>query len=201
MKPFTVYNYSCCLGPGMALPAAAAQLKTRRAHSEPTQSKHTRRRIDTMPRPVDTPFEAVFLTLRATHKLLSKLQLFFFPLLFFFSVFFLAFLLLIYGTKIMLYCPVQLREAEQPLLAGSVWDYTVMWALGLGLFGSVKNRCALSKEINDEFVGNYFEKPKFSSQYMFTRAFVCRFSQKVRPSQRKQRNKELNWPQGGSQFR
>lgn len=175
MNPFTVYNYSCSFGPGMALPAAAAQLKTRRAHSEPTQSKHTRRHTNTMPRPRDTPFEAVFLTLRATHKLLSKFQLFFISLFSsFFSVSFFGISFVDIWHKDYVILPRTAERGRATFVSG--FRLRLHSHVGFGLFGSVKNRCALSNEINDEYVGTYFEKPKISSQYMFTRAFVCRLS-------------------------
>lgn len=198
MKPFRVYNYSCSLGPAMALPAAAAQLKARRADAEPTQSKHTRRQTDT---PTRTRLqEAVFLTLRAQHthtQLLSKLfyLFFFFSLLLFFAAFavsFLAFLLLIYGTKIMLYCP---RGAELPLLAGSVWDYTVMWALGFFL-GQWKIALLCQKRSMTNLCWKLFRKTQKSVHNKCSRGRSSLLSQLKSASKSA---KWWKWPQGGTQ--
>lgn len=149
----------------MALPAAAAQLKARRADAEPTQSKHTRRHTDT---PTRTRLqEAVFLTLRAQHthtQLLSKLfYLFFFLLssLIFCCVFFgISFVDIWHKDYVIL--PERGRATFVSgfrLRLHSHVDFGVF-------FRSVKNRCALSKEINDESVLEIISKnPKISSQY------------------------------------
>lgn len=172
MKPFRVFNYIW----NLQWPCLQRQLNWK--HVELTLNpRKVNTRGATQTRPLDTPSRGGFPNFACTthtHTIAVKIILpFFFSSLFSYFLLLLAFLLLIYGTKIMLYCPQYTREGrDQPLLAGSVWDYTVMWALGFFL-GQWKIAVLCQKRSMTNMCWKLFRKTQKSvHNILFTRAFV-----------------------------
>lgn len=186
MKPFRVFNYIW----NLQWPCLQRQLNWK--HVELTLNpRKVNTRGDTQTRPLDTPSRGGFPNFACTtntHNCCQNYFTYFFFLLS--SLIFCCFCCVVFGISF-----VDIWHKDYVILPErgratfvSGFRLRLHSHVGFGVFfRSVKNRCALSKEINDKYVLEIISKnPKISSQYFGVR--LCCLSWKVRASQRNDGN-------------
>lgn len=177
MKPFTVFNYIW----NLQWPCLQRQFNWK--HVELTLNpRKVNTRGDTQTRPLDTPSRGGFPNFACTthtHNCCQNYFSYFFFLLS--SLIFCCFCCVFFGISfvdiwhkdyVILPSSYTWEGRDQPLLAGSVWDYTVMWALGFFL-GQWKIAVLCQKRSMTNMCWKLFRKTQKSvHNILFTRAFV-----------------------------